>query len=148
MAKTVQLQDKIIPLSKKMCTSVLQRQRVPFASVERKEAPNSLPVSPRTGCQVKRGEKESGLGEKKAQATLSFSPLHLAAQAGRKTVWSFLSLDASKTNGQKQTNKQRRQERDALFFHLAAILLFFSSSNTESVTKRNRLVEPSWLGFE
>lgn len=111
IAKTVQLQNKLIPLSKKMCTSVLQRQRVPFASVERKEAPNSLPVSPRTGCQVKRGEKESGLGEKKAQATLSFSPLHLAAQAGRKTVWSFLSLDASKANGQKQTNKQTKKTR-------------------------------------
>ena len=98
---------------------------------------------------VERGKKERGLGGKKGaffllEATLFFAPLHLAAcsQANRKIVLSFFSLNASKTN------KQTRQEWDALFFHLAPILLFFCSSNTDSVTKRNRLVGPSWLGFE
>ena len=53
---------------------------VRFASVERKEAQNNLPVSLRTGCQVERGEKERSLEEKKGtffppQATLFFAPL-------------------------------------------------------------------------
>ena len=38
---------------------------VRFASVQRKEAQNNLPVSLRTGCQVERGEKERSLEEKK-----------------------------------------------------------------------------------
>lgn len=65
-----------------------------------------------------RGKKERGLGEKKRclffllQATLFFDSLHLAAcsQANRKIVLSFLSQDASKTNGKKQSNKQDKNE--------------------------------------
>lgn len=53
---------------------------VRFASVQRKDAQNNLPVSLRTGCQVERGEKERSLEEKKGtffspQATLFFAPL-------------------------------------------------------------------------
>ena len=66
---------------------------------------------------VERGKKERGLGGKKGaffllEATLFFAPLHLAAcsQANRKIVLSIFSLDASKTNRQKQTNKQDKNE--------------------------------------
>ena len=80
---------------------------------------------------VERGKKERGLGEKKGaffllEATLFFAPLHLAAcsQANRKIVLSIFSLDASKTNRQKQTNKTRTR-RALLPSHPNSSLLMF-----------------------
>ena len=80
---------------------------------------------------VERGKKERGLGGKKGaffllEATLFFAPLHLAAcsQANRKIVLSIFSLDASKTNRQKQTNKTRTR-RALLPSHPNSSLLLF-----------------------
>ena len=80
---------------------------------------------------VERGKKERGLGGEKGaffllEAKLFFAPLHLAAcsQANRKIVLSIFSLDASKTNRQKQTNKTRTS-RALLPSHPNSSLLLF-----------------------
>lgn len=149
MAKTVQLQDKLIFWSKKcVLQSFNVNEFILPAFRERKLQTVFL-----LACE--KAAKWSIGVEKKAPffspRPRSFSPLSnwqpVRTLTGRLFGASFLWTLAKRT-GEKQTNKETRQERDALFFHLAPILLFFSSSNTDSVTKRNRLVEPSWLGFE
>lgn len=128
-------------------------QNVPNNTDGKKKLQDKLiPLNEKCVLQSSGAKKSVAWGEKKvpffSSRLRSFSPRSTWQPVRRLTgrlFWASFLWTLAKRTGK---NKPTRQERDALFFHLTPILLFFCSSNTDSVTKRNRLIGPSWLGFE